>query len=107
VLTLLELEQRSGLLVLQGAHGRVHIGLHAGAIASVDGRADPGARASLLDALQWTSGSFTFHTAAVPRLDGEPWPIAGALLQGAKLADDRARQPTRLHAPRRRTSTPI
>lgn len=95
VLTLLELERRSGLLKVKGEDGRrAQLDIAAGraASASIEGTsAEP--TAFIREVLRWKSGKFSFKAdAAGDRVPaGEDLTLGGLLLEAMRLEDESAR----------------
>jgi DNA-binding response OmpR family regulator len=94
VLTLLELERRSGHLKLRSDSGKIALlELEHGALANalLDDQAVE-ATAVLREMLRWKKGSFTFRGAAAAALSGPPRPSIGGLLLEAMRLEDEARR---------------
>jgi DNA-binding response OmpR family regulator len=95
VLTLLELERRSGKLKVKGADGRrAELGIAEGRVAnaSIEGAmAEP--TAFIREVLRWKTGKFSFKAdAATARAEhGEDITLGGLLLEAMRLEDEGAR----------------
>jgi two-component system OmpR family response regulator len=95
VLTLLELERRSGLLKVKGVDGRrAELDIAAGRVwgASIEGEsAEP--TAFIREVLRWKSGKFSFKAddagRRVPK--GDDLTLGGLLLEAMRLEDESAR----------------
>ena len=94
VLTLLELERRSGHLKVRSDSGQVAL-LRAGRAAcwpaqrSTTTCSSP--RAVLRETLRWKKGSFTFRSAEVAQLSGARQTIGGLLIEAMRLEDEARR----------------
>ena len=93
VLTLLELERRTGHLKVRSDHGKVAIlELTEGALAgaTLDGKEqDP--TALLRETLRWKKGSFSFRGASVTATTGVRQTIGGLLIEAMRLEDESRR----------------
>jgi hypothetical protein len=88
-LTLLELERRSGTLVIERETDRAQLAVKDGCI--VTGELTQRAGCSLVDCmselLAWPSGRFVFQEEDIEG-DGEATPLSAILLEAARVSDE-------------------
>ena len=91
VLTIFELERKSGILVIQGEKERARIFLRQGRVLSavVDGAGIRGA-AAVYRALSWSAGHFSFSALDVDMEDEINIPVTHLLMEAARLLDEGA-----------------
>jgi len=94
VLTLLELERRSGHLKVRSDSGKIALlELEHGGFAGATLDEQPVEASDVLrETLRWTKGSFTFRSAAVTTLSAPPRQTIGGLLLEAMRLEDEARR---------------
>ena len=91
VLTLLDLERRSGHLKVRSDSGKIALlELEHGTLAAASLDDQPAEALSVLrEALRWKKGSFTFRSMAVETLSAPPRPsIGGLLIEAMRLEDE-------------------
>jgi CheY-like chemotaxis protein len=96
ILTILEMERKSGILVLRGA-STARIFLRLGKIhdARFDGAAQPRGADVIYELLRWKSGSFEFSALEVEMDDSVDTPVSHLLIEGARRLDEEAAPPGR------------
>jgi len=93
VLTLLELERRSGHLKVRSDSGKIALlELQHGSLAGATLDDEPTEPTPLLrETLRWKRGSFTFRSAEVATPSGTPQGIGGLLIEAMRLEDEARR----------------
>jgi two-component system, OmpR family, response regulator len=93
VLTLLELERRSGHLKVRSDSGKIALlELQHGSLAGATLDDEPVEPTPLLrETLRWKRGSFTFRSVEVPISNGTPQAIGGLLIEAMRLEDEARR----------------
>lgn len=96
VLMLLDLERRSGVLILTGEDGRGRVYLREGRILRATVDAQPHLRGALAvyPLLTWTKGQFEFHASEVEGEDEIRSSTSFLLMEGARRQDELAAQKT-------------
>ncbi len=92
ILMLLELERRSGVLVLSGqiGNGRVHVRKGRVLRATIEGRADCQGAAAVFQMLTWNGGKFEFQPGEVDGEDEVRSSTSFLLLEAARKQDEEA-----------------
>jgi CheY-like chemotaxis protein len=92
VLMLLDLERRSGVLILNSTDGRGRFYVREGRIlrATVDGQAHLRGALAVYPLLTWTEGQFEFHAGEVQGDDEIRSSTSFLLMEGARRQDERA-----------------
>jgi two-component system, OmpR family, response regulator len=93
VLTLLELERRSGHLKVRSESGKIALlELQHGSLAGATLDDEPAEPTPLLrETLRWKKGSFTFRSAEASTQHGPGKPIGGLLIEAMRLEDEARR----------------
>jgi CheY-like chemotaxis protein len=96
VLMLLDLERRSGVLILNGTDGRGRFYLREGRIlrATVDGQPHLRGALAVYPLLTWTEGRFEFHAGEVTGDDEIRSSTSFLLMEGARRQDEHAAEQT-------------
>jgi two-component system OmpR family response regulator len=90
LLTVLEMERKSGILVVRGpSNGRLFIREGVILAAFIEGRETQGANA-VFTMLRWTSGSFEFQALDVDMEDSIGMSVTALLMEGARRIDEDA-----------------
>ena len=103
LLTILEMEQKTGVLVLEdvGRHETARLTLNNGQIfrARMDGRSEPQGRDVVYGLVAWTGGKFSFQPGPVDGQDEVATATTHLLLEAARLLDERHRTAPAIDAP--------
>jgi hypothetical protein len=89
VLTVLEMERRTGVLVVRGTERTGRVSLREGRVvhAEIRGAPERGADA-VFELLSWVDGGFIFRVGEVQASDEVSLPTAMLLLEAARRADE-------------------
>jgi cytoskeletal protein CcmA (bactofilin family) len=100
LLTLMELERRTGVLELRSRRSVGQLALREGFVVSalIDGRAVPGCDA-VTEYLSWTAGRFVFRVGDLGLADEVVVPTTLLLLEAARRTDEGARGPALVERP--------
>ncbi len=92
ILMLLELERRSGVLILSGAPGNGRVQVRRGRVlrATIEDRPDCRAAAAVFEMLTWNEGRFEFHPGEVEGEDEVRSSTSFLLLEAARKQDEAA-----------------
>lgn len=93
LLVMMEMERKSGILVLRGDAGTARVFLRGGQIlaARFDGRAEPRGAEVIYELLRWTKGKFDFSTLEVDMDDEIQATTTHLMLEGARRLDEGVR----------------
>lgn len=91
LLSLLEFERKSGILVVLGAHEAVRMFVAGGRVVKVEGGGDGAPRERLMRVLDWSAGQFEFTGCEVVGADELGQATTQLLLEHARLSDERGR----------------
>jgi len=89
LLSLLEFERKSGILVVLGTHQAARLFVAAGRVVKVEAPGDGSARDRLMRVLDWTSGQFDFSGCEVVGNDELGLATTTILLEHARISDER------------------
>ncbi|MBE7447878.1 MAG: DUF4388 domain-containing protein [Kofleriaceae bacterium] len=89
LLSLLEFERKSGILLVLGEHEAARLFVAAGRVVKIESPGDAPPRARLMAVLDWTAGEFEFSGCEVVGADELGQATTQLLLEHARLSDER------------------